>query len=157
VNLAKLAFGRTAKTGAALAVAAGLALGLSGTAHAASALTLQNQNTGRCVDDSYAYGLRAFGCNGMSYQKFWFYGQSDGSYVLQNQNTGRCVDDSFDYGLRAFGCNGMNYQKWRITYRSDGSWSLVNENTGRSMDDSYDYGLRSWWVNDMNYQNFWAY
>ncbi|MFI9237566.1 hypothetical protein [Streptomyces sp. NPDC053079] len=30
----------------------------------------QHANTGRCIDDSYAYGLRAFGCNGLDYQRW---------------------------------------------------------------------------------------
>ncbi|MGW0535570.1 hypothetical protein [Streptomyces sp. NPDC003032] len=31
----------------------------------------QNNATRRCMDDSFAYGLRAFDCNGMNFQKWW--------------------------------------------------------------------------------------
>ena len=33
---------------------------------------LKNQATGRCIDDSFAYGLRAFPCNGLTFQQ-WRY------------------------------------------------------------------------------------
>lgn len=76
----------------------------------------QNNATRRCMDDSFAYGLRAFDCNRTDFQQFRF---SDGvwggdrySHEVRNKVTGRCIDDSFAYGLRAFDCNGMNFQKW---------------------------------------------
>ncbi|WP_254069060.1 ricin-type beta-trefoil lectin domain protein [Streptomyces sp. TM32] len=169
MNISMLLQGRVAR--AAAIASATLALTVSGNAAGATtssklqhhgrlsngtvyAYALQNQNTGRCVDDSFAYGLRAFGCNGLNYQRFNYYSQPDGSWVLQNQNTGRCVDDSFAYGLRAFGCNGLNYQKWRIIYQSDGSASYQNENTGRVIDDSSAYGLRAFGYNGLSYQRF---
>ena len=120
----------------------------------AFAVTMTNQATGRCVDDSFGYGLRAFGCNGQNYQTFALTGQSDGNWVLTNYNTGRCVDDSFGYGLRAFGCNGQNYQRWQWIAWSDGTSTFVNENTGRAIDDSFGYGLRSFTENDESYQSF---
>lgn len=115
---------------------------------------LQNQNTGRCVDDSWDYGLRAFTCNGLNYQNFNWYKQTDGTWVIQNQNTGRCIDDSTDYGLRAFGCNYLSYQRWTIVYQSDGTKTLRNQNTGRVMDDSTDFGLRAFGYNALSYQRF---
>lgn len=39
-------------------------------AHPDSTGAIKNLNTGRCIDDSSAYGLRAFGCNGLNYQQF---------------------------------------------------------------------------------------
>ena len=141
MNISTLLRGRTGRTGrtsrtgrivaataTAVLTAAGLGISAAGTASAAEtgrdtpqslngitySYALQNQNTGRCVDDSFAYGLRAFTCNGMNFQKFNFYQQSNGSWVLQNQNTGRCVDDSLAYGLRAFTCNGMNFQTFNF-------------------------------------------
>ncbi|MEV7004322.1 RICIN domain-containing protein [Streptomyces sp. NPDC093982] len=115
---------------------------------------LKNQNTGRCVDDSWAYGLRAFTCNALNYQNFNWYRQSDGTWVIQNQNTGRCIDDSLDYGLRAFGCNYLSYQRWTIIYQSDGTKTLKNQNTGRVIDDSTGYGLRAFGYNGLTYQRF---
>ncbi|MEU3375297.1 RICIN domain-containing protein [Streptomyces sp. NPDC006660] len=115
---------------------------------------LKNVNTGRCVDDSGAYGLRPFGCNGLNYQYWGLYGQSNGNWVLKNGNTGRCIDDSGAYGLRSFGCNGLNYQRWAIYYNGNGTLTFQNENTGRCMDDSGAYGLRSFGCNGLNYQQF---
>ncbi len=106
--------------------------------------TLRNANTGRCIDDSYAYGLRAFPCNGLTYQQW--YG-SNGAW--KNVNTGRCIDDSTAYGLRAFPCNGLNYQRW---WGTNGHWR--NENTGRCIDDSYAYGLRAFGCNGLDYQRW---
>ncbi|MFJ4797787.1 hypothetical protein [Kitasatospora purpeofusca] len=68
---------RTARVTAAALTAAALGLTAAGTAEARTtgvvyAYALQNQNTGRCVDDSGAYGLRAFTCNGLNYQNFNF-------------------------------------------------------------------------------------
>jgi hypothetical protein len=71
-----------------------------------------------CLDDSYAYGLRAFSCHpGWSpysiYQSWYYVGAGEPNFLLKNQATGRCVDDSFAYGLRAFPCNGLTFQQWR--------------------------------------------
>jgi hypothetical protein len=49
-----------------------LTLAGSGTAFAGQnpdgSVTLRNVNTGRCIDDSSGYGLRSYGCNGLTYQ-----------------------------------------------------------------------------------------
>jgi hypothetical protein len=56
----------------AVTAAAALTLASSGTAFAGQnpdgSVTLRNVNTGRCIDDSSGYGLRSFGCNGLTYQ-----------------------------------------------------------------------------------------
>ncbi|WP_329374538.1 RICIN domain-containing protein [Streptomyces sp. NBC_01483] len=74
----------------------------------------KNQNTGRCVDDSWDYGLRAFGCNYLSYQRWTITYLADGTKTCQNQSTGRVIDDSLDYGLRTFGFNGLSYQRFTL-------------------------------------------
>ena len=114
---------------------------------------VKNVNTGRCIDDSFAYGLRSFGCNGLSYQVWQKLPNSTVTrWAIRNQNTGRCIDDSFAYGLRSFGCNGLNYQSWNIISTSNGGQVLKNDNTGRCIDDSFAYGLRSFGCNGLNYQ-----
>ncbi len=111
--------------------------------------------TGRCIDDSFQFGLRSFPCNGQSYQK-WTYGYSAGKLGgLINRHTGRCIDDSFQFGLRSFPCNGQNYQFW-VLGTPNGKMSWRNVATGRYIDDS-EYGLRSWQFNGMDYQRFRAY
>ncbi|MFD4628656.1 RICIN domain-containing protein [Streptomyces sp. NPDC058284] len=126
----------------------------AGAAHPDSTGAIKNLNTGRCIDDSGAYGLRAFGCNGLNYQYWAMTGQSNGNWVLKNGNTGRCIDDSGAYGLRSFGCNGLNYQRWALYRNGNGSFTFKNENTGRCIDDSGAYGLRAFGCNGLNYQQF---
>lgn len=116
--------------------------------------TFQNENTLRCMDDSTTYGLRAFSCNGLSYQEFNVHVWNDGTRELQNINTGRCVDDSTTYGLRAYPCNSSTYQSWWILHFSDGSIGFQNQNTGRCIDDSASYGLRAFGCNSLNYQRW---
>ena len=79
---------RTARTAAAVLATATLLLTGTTAAHAAAPkpkgpaiahgtvyyYALKNQNTGRVIDDSSAYGLRAFGYNALSYQRFTFVG-----------------------------------------------------------------------------------
>ncbi|QKW17685.1 actinohivin [Kitasatospora sp. NA04385] len=124
------------------------------------AYTLRNMATNRCVDDSFDYGLRAFGCNGLNFQRLNFYDQGNDStskmWVLQDQSTGRCLDDSLAYGLRSASCNGLNYQNWRMQYWSDSSRTFINVNTGRCMDDSSAYGLRAYPCNNLTYQRFYT-
>ncbi|MCB5164725.1 RICIN domain-containing protein [Streptomyces bambusae] len=114
----------------------------------------QNNATRRCMDDSFAYGLRAFGCNGTDFQQFRF---GDGTYYheLRNKVTGRCIDDSFAYGLRAFTCNSQSYQQWSVSNTTGGT-TFRNRATGRCIDDSLAYGLRAFDCNGMNYQKWWG-
>ncbi|MGK4578685.1 hypothetical protein [Kitasatospora sp. HPMI-4] len=92
----RLLAGRSARLVTALATSATLMIAASGTASAVNTAgssslpadsqpaavlhpgapqlndtgAIRNLNTGRCIDDSFAYGLRAFGCNGLNYQQF---------------------------------------------------------------------------------------
>jgi hypothetical protein len=125
--------------------------------------TWTNQATGRCLDDSTAYGndvLRAFSCNGKDYQ-IWYsenLGGILGAIRLWNKATGRCLDDSTAYGhdvLRAIDCNGKDYQVWFAT--SGDPRTLENAATGRYLDDSTAYGndvLRALDWNGQSYQNW---
>jgi hypothetical protein len=69
---------------------------------------MHNYKTNDCVDDSDAYGLRAYGCNGTNYQ-FWNAIADSNGTQLQNQATGQCLDDSITYGVRVFTCNSTSY------------------------------------------------
>ncbi|GAA1950740.1 RICIN domain-containing protein [Kitasatospora viridis] len=116
-----------------------------------------NNNTGRCVDDSFDSNavsgnlLRGFPCLANSYSGGWqewtVVEVSSGGASLQNAATGLCLDDS-DAGpngsdlLRGFPCNGLSWQHWRIVNRYTGTSPsypqqvLQNEATGRCLDDS---------------------
>jgi hypothetical protein len=113
-----------------------------------------NRNTGRCMDESWAYGLRAMGCNGLTFQYFSFDATSvAGTYYIRSSETGRCVDDSLAYGLRTYACNGLDFQRW-FMYSYDGATILQNLKTGRCIDDSYAYGLRAFDCNQLSYQHW---
>jgi hypothetical protein len=82
------------------------------------AYVFHNFATGRCLDDSTAFGndvLRGYSCNDFDYQRWGTFGGPGGSYTIRNKETGRCLDDSTAFGndvLRGYDCNGSNYQKW---------------------------------------------
>lgn len=119
---------------------------------------LRNAATRRCVDDSFAYGLRSFTCNKQAFQTFDFNEKSYGVYALKNRATGRCVDDSFAYGLRPFDCNGGAWQNWEVLHYPTAVKLLRNKATGRCLDDS-SAGLRSfschpWGDANVGYQSF---
>ncbi|MFI0404555.1 RICIN domain-containing protein [Actinomadura sp. 3N508] len=68
-----------------------------------------------CLDDSNAYGLRAFPCNKMTYQSWWLHRWRDGTTQIKNQATLRCLDQS-SYGMRTYPCNATVYQSWWGTW-----------------------------------------
>jgi hypothetical protein len=139
-----------------LAVAC-LAPGLAVAHPARAAITTHvlNIETDRCIDDSLAYGLRAFLCNGLAFQTFDTITQADGSWALKNQATNRCIDDSLAYGLRAAPCNGLAFQAFAHYLEPAGFHELRNKVTGRCIDDSFAYGLRAFPCNGMSFQRFW--
>ncbi|KDN87417.1 RICIN domain-containing protein [Kitasatospora cheerisanensis] len=167
VLTALLAFGATSATGATSAAGATATPGavdatgvgpggvtVRGSLIEGGTVVLVNQNTGRCIDDSLGYGLRAFGCNGLDYQQFTAHKWGDGTWELKNRNTQRCIDDSAGAGLRAFGCNALNYQSWFEHKWDDGTRELKNQNTGRCIEDSAGSGLRAQGCNALDRQSW---
>lgn len=123
-------------------------------ATAANILTFENTGTGRCLDDSWDYNLRAYYCNNGDWQEWEQIIQGSGFWwVLRNVHTGRCADDSFSYGLRAYPCNYSWYQKWH--YRP---WrpELRNSRTDECMDDYGSVNLRSLTCNGSVWQEWTA-
>jgi hypothetical protein len=109
----------------------------------------RNVATGGCLDDSLAYGVRAFSCNGTTFQQ-WV--QVDaGSFGFNNRffrnvATGRCLDDSVA-GLRTLSCNSLDYQVWIPNA------DIRNRHTGNCLDDS-SIGLRMIPCNGLNFQQW---
>lgn len=93
----------------------------AGGGHSFPYTAIQNVNTGMCLDDSAANGLRDFPCNNASmvtgYQT-WIVTKDLSSvyWQLKNMATGLCLDDSVQYGLRGFPCSDASftngYQEW---------------------------------------------
>jgi archaellin len=136
------------------AVLAALAISSAGVGTARASDTpptiFKNVATGGCVDDSFAYGIRAFSCNGTTYQQ-WVQVDASGNFgfnnrFLRNVATGRCLDDSAA-GLRTLNCNYLDYQDW--IPNSD----IRNRRTGNCLDDSA-IGLRMIPCNGLNYQKW---
>jgi hypothetical protein len=119
---------------------------------AAETIGKQDYATGRCLDDSYAYGLRSFPCNGLIYQEFNLT-QAREPYdatIFVNAATQRCMDDSYAFGLRSIPCNGSLYQEFvSVLYGA-----LRNVETGRCVDDSFGAGLRAIPCNQSFYQDW---
>ncbi|WP_051820411.1 RICIN domain-containing protein [Streptomyces sp. NRRL S-920] len=142
----------------ALTAAAGALIALNAAPASASGFWFDGQNneTRRCLDDSFAYGLRTFGCNRTDFQQFWAKRvEVSGKEFRQihNKVTGRCLDDSFEFGLRPYPCYGGAWQEWRVKgYDNDKGYILQNRATGRCLDDSFAYGLRTWSCNGMDFQ-----
>ncbi|WP_084721693.1 RICIN domain-containing protein [Rhodococcus marinonascens] len=114
--------------------------------------TVQNRVTGACLDNS-SFGLRAFSCNGLDFQRWNFLFTDDLVYVVQNLSTGLCLDHSTQNGLRALGCNtGSVSQRWVVMDLGNGIQfqTVLNNNC---LDDS-GLGLRAISCNGGQYQRW---
>lgn len=54
---------------------------------------LRNYATGRCLDHSQEYGVRAIRCNGWNWQRWLPHRASDGTIFLVNKATALCLGD----------------------------------------------------------------
>jgi hypothetical protein len=117
---------------------------------------IQNVHTRLCLDDSFASGLRTFGCNGTDWQQ-WDVTQ-DGLYsYMSNVHTGRCVDYSDTYGLRPFDCNFTVYQAWfggSSTFGGGQGYLESVSHRGLCLDDSSTQHLRPFACNGQDYQQW---
>ncbi|MER6126068.1 ricin-type beta-trefoil lectin domain protein [Streptomyces sp. NPDC001795] len=102
-----------------------------------------NMATGGCLDDSFAYGFRGFGCNGLDFQNWnvhiW---QEDGTRQFRSIATNRCWFGGVPEGAHPYttDCNSSKEQSWWVHARGD-RVSFENQATGLCLDDS-EYGLR---------------
>ncbi|MFD7665098.1 RICIN domain-containing protein [Streptomyces sp. NPDC059788] len=140
----------TLRTRSALVLSSAVLLGsaLAPTASAAEAplladsvQTFGNMATGSCLDDSLAYGLRGFGCNGMDFQKWNVHVWNDATFQFRNINTQRCLyDDGRVLATRP--CNSSREQSWFVTHHGSDSISFQSQATNKCLDDS-EFGLRT--------------
>ncbi|MFE9413276.1 ricin-type beta-trefoil lectin domain protein [Streptomyces sp. NPDC006704] len=102
-----------------------------------------NMATGGCLDDSFPYGFRGFGCNSSDFQnwnvRIW---QEDGTRQFRNVSTGRCMYGGVGAGSHPYttACDSSKQQSWWVYARGD-QVSFENQATGLCLDDS-EYGLR---------------
>jgi Ricin-type beta-trefoil lectin domain len=108
--------------------------------------TFQNQNTGRCIDDTDNGGFRTFACNGTRPQQWRVHVFNDGTRRLQNVNTGRCMFDS-NGGFRTVTCDTSTNVSWFIDHPATGQIAFRNQNTGRCIDDTDNGGFRTFSCN----------
>jgi hypothetical protein len=114
---------------------------------------ISNRVTGRCIDDSFEYGLRAIQCYNNAHQA-WDTPNRAGGEPFRNLATGRCIDDSFEYGFRTINCNGGSHQRWHIGRVVDPWRWYQNHVTGGCWDDSFEYGFRSYGCNGGPHQDW---
>jgi hypothetical protein len=117
---------------------------------------LWNKHTSRCLEDSFAGGLRTLTCRDVGtqvwYETSW---ETIAERELRNSHTNRCLEDSFVAGLRAVACNLSSSQGWyQSEPRSDFTWALRNAHTGRCLDDSFAAGVRAVACNGSNSQRW---
>lgn len=77
-------------------------------------IVLKNVLTGRCMDDSQAFGLRMIGCNGTLFQDWRVDAvNSIGIIRFQNEQTSACMVEVPGVGLKVAGCNPSALgQRW---------------------------------------------
>ncbi|WP_052441580.1 RICIN domain-containing protein [Streptacidiphilus anmyonensis] len=168
----RTALRRLSSTGATIALAAGLGLAGTGTAHAdtpaywnfkaGATYVLQNQSgPWDCLDDSNdgANGsdlMRGYTCNYGTYQ-MWNVIQYNGGWVqLRNVGTGRCLDYSNQFGLRGYPCKGYGswstdgYQSWEMKTRvlslQNNVLQDVVQNANLNPLDGYNQCLTDFWT-----------
>ncbi|MDJ1645432.1 RICIN domain-containing protein [Streptomyces pakalii] len=103
--------------------------------------TFANMATGSCLDDSYEFGLRGFGCNGGPWQQWrvrvW---SEDATRQLENVATKECLyDDGVTLDTRR--CDSSRQQSW-FAHKNGDRVVFENQATGECLDDS-EYGLRT--------------
>jgi hypothetical protein len=162
--------GATTRAAGLLAVALLAALGFAAPAPATTVETttarsvavevwpvfLKNKHTTKCLEDSFAGGLRTLTCRDVGTQvwneKSW---ETIAERELRNTHTTRCLEDSFAAGLRAIACNLSSSQGWYMSEpRGDFTWALRNAHTGRCLDDSFAAGVRAVTCNGSNSQRW---
>jgi hypothetical protein len=115
--------------------------------------TFQNQNTGRCIDDTNQ-GFRTFPCNGSPAQRWSVHVFNDGTRRLQSANTGRCMFDS-DTGFHTVSpCDTSRNQSWFIDHPAPGQIAFRNQATQRCIDDTDQGGFRTFSCNSTRPQQW---
>jgi hypothetical protein len=115
--------------------------------------TFQNQNTGRCIDDTDSGGFRTFSCNGTRPQQWRVHVFLDGTRRLQNVNTGRCMFDS-NGGFFTTSCDASTNESWFIDHPASGQIAFRNQQTGRCIDDTDQGGFRTFSCNSTRPQQW---
>ena len=75
-------------------------------------VTLQNVETGRCLDSNTDREVYTLACNGGSFQKWHVIGSDFGTVLLKNLATGFVLDSNHAHDVYTLLANGGSYQKW---------------------------------------------
>ena len=137
---------RTVRVLAAVLLASGGLLALSTPAHAAGPrYTLQNVNSGKCLDVTYGgkdnlVPVIQYTCYGGPVQQWRLnYNAVLGTYTLENVNSGKCLDvlfggkDNF-VPVVQYNCYGGPIQQWKLSGNNTTGYLLTNANSGKCLD-----------------------
>jgi hypothetical protein len=155
-SISKESIMRTSFTSRAIAclasgvITAAVLIGTAGTAQAASPrYTLQNVNSGKCLDVTYGgkdnfVPVIQYTCYGGPVQQWRLtYNSVLRTYTLQNVNSGKCLDVLFGgkenfVPVIQYNCYNGPIQQWKLTYNSTaGAYTLTNANSGKCLDDAF--------------------
>lgn len=99
--------------------------------------TFRNQQSGRCLDDSFAYGPRPFGCNNLDFQRWTVINYGSDSRGLRNVNTGRCLAaDRTNSVYAAVECGTSMEAVWVVRRWADGTVEFRNQAWGGCLEDT---------------------
>jgi hypothetical protein len=133
----------TAATLVAVTGATALVLAATPAAQASGTTTLQDMQTGRCVDSNTTGTAYTLPCSGSGYQEW---APTEGTeesvryVVLVDQASGRCLDSNANGAVYTLPCNGGAFQKWIPTPGAGSSAApgerFIDDATGRCLDSS---------------------
>jgi hypothetical protein len=98
--------------------------------------TLANQQSDNCLDDSFAYGVRTYPCNGQNFQQWEVKTWSDGTREFKNVNTKRCIGSDLDGSVWVGECSTSRTVSWYVKWWSDGTFELRNQAWGDCLEET---------------------
>lgn len=97
--------------------------------------TLANQQSKRCLDDSFAYGVRTYPCNGTNFQRWSVTNWGDGTREFRNVDTRRCLAADANGTVYTGECDAATDASWYVKWWNDGTFELKNQRHSQCLED----------------------